>query len=91
MRTYLPTLSLPTLVLGSADTVESNSNLAATCTKNTIKSDEKVGLITAADLWEGTGQEQGMQNAQKDAAALGVIFTWNFSPIFVVRTPLSPD
>lgn len=40
----------------------------------------------AADLWEVTGQEQGMQSAQKDAAALGVVFTRNCSPIFV-----SPD
>lgn len=55
--------------------MENNSNLAATCTKNTMKSDKKVGLIRqpAAGQWEVIGQEQGMQNAQEDAAALGVI------------------
>lgn len=40
-----------------------------------MKSDKKIGLIRqpAAGLWEVIGQEQGMQNTQKDAAALGVI------------------
>lgn len=47
-----------------------------TLTKYTIQSDnEKIILITAAYLWEGTSQEQDMQNA-----------TWNFWPIFVFRS-----
>lgn len=47
-----------------------------TLTKYTIKRGrEKIGLITAASLWEGTSQERDMQNA-----------TRNFRPLLVFRS-----
>lgn len=45
--------------------------LLPTRTKHTIKNDKKIGLITSAYLWEGTSQEQGVQNECKLLLASG--------------------